>query len=234
MKPLGETMHERTLKTGTVRMRAHQLMRRVFGRLFVYERFFVFKTDTKKVHFSTEKSAGLTVRLAKSEDIRRLQRLAKFNDGMAQQRLNAGHLCFVALNSGSLANYAWFCFHEGYIDELETKIRVTPGSVYRYDVFTLPAYRGRGIFPSAFEESSKYLSQNDIKEMYGLVDSNNSPMLRVYEKAGIASQKIGDVTYIRLLNWRRYVFRGTTHADQDKLLEMFSDGQEPEHYTRAR
>jgi GNAT superfamily N-acetyltransferase len=130
----------------------------------------------------------------------------------------------VAFNGGNLANYAWFCFHECYIDELETSIRVSSSSAYRYDVFTLPAYRGKGVFPSAFEQSSNYLFQNGIKEMYGLVDSNNSSMIRVYEKAGVASRKIGDVTYIRLLKWRRYVFRGTTCADQKKLLEMFSDG----------
>lgn len=222
-------MHERTLTTGTVGMRAHHLMRRVFGSSFMYEKMVVFKTDTKRVRFPTENGAGLTVRLAKSDDIRRLQRLAKFNDGEAQQRLNAGHLCFVALNGGNLANYTWVCFHEGYIDELETKIRVSPGSAYRYDVFTLPAYRGKGIFPSVFEESCKYLYQNGIRELYGLVDSNNSPMLRVYEKAGIASRKIGDVTYIKLSNWRRHVFTGTTSANHNKLLEMFSDGQKPEH-----
>jgi len=217
-----KTIKKHTLSTSKVKMRAHDLMRLVFGRLFVYQKMFIFKTDTEKVCFPTEKSAELTVRLAKSDDILRLKRIEKFNDGEAQRRLNAGHLCFVALNGGHLANYAWFCFHECYIDELETNIRVSPGSVYRYDVFTLPAYRGKSVFPSAFQESSNYLFQNGIKEMYGLVDSSNSPMLRVYEKAGTASRKIGEVTYIRLLNRRKYLFRGTTPADHNKLLEMFS------------
>jgi GNAT superfamily N-acetyltransferase len=221
---LDEVIHERRVTTSPVKMRVHQLIRLVFGRLFVYEKMFVFKTETKKVHFPNEKSAGLIARPAESDDIRRLQKLAKFHNGEVQQRLKAGDLCFVALSDGNLANYAWFCFSEEYINELERNIRVSAGSAYRYDVFTLPAYRGKGVFPSAFEESSKYLSQNGIKELYGLVDSSNSPMLRVYEKAGIASRKIGNVTYIRLLNRRRYVFRGTTRADDNKLLEMFSDG----------
>jgi GNAT superfamily N-acetyltransferase len=216
-------MHKRKLTISAVRMRAVRFMRLVLGRSFAYEKMFVFKTDTKKVHFQTEKSPGLIVRIAKSGDIRRLQRFAKFNDGQAQKRLNAGHLCFVALSDGNLANYAWVCFHECYINELEIKIRLRPGSAYRYDVFTFPAYRGKGVYPSVFEESCNYLSQIGIKELYGLVDSGNSRMLRVFEKAGTASRKLGDVTYIRLFNLRRYVFRGTTRADHNELLEMFSD-----------
>jgi len=70
MNPFGETVREHTL-TSKVRMWAHSLMRLVFGRLSVYEKLFVFKTDTEKVCFPTEKSAGLIVRLAESDDIRR-------------------------------------------------------------------------------------------------------------------------------------------------------------------
>jgi GNAT superfamily N-acetyltransferase len=206
----------------SVRFKAHWLFEAVLGRILVYTRMIVFLTDTQRVHFSEKKGVGFSARLARSEDILRLHGFSGFRRGEAEKRLRAGELCFVAEKDGELVNYAWVCFHEAYVDELEIGIKLNPGSVYRHDVFTVRACRGMGIFPLVFEESCRYLSQKGIRELYGIVDSSNACMLRVYQKAGDASRRIGEVAYIRLFSLRRYRFDSDTVDGRRRLLSMFS------------
>lgn len=216
-------MKDRTRRTiSGVKMRARTLFKAVFGRIVAYEKLFVFQTDTSKVRFSTENKAGFTVKLADSDDVLRLDRFAKFRRGEAEKRLKAGNLCFVVLKDGNLAGYAWVCFHEAYVPELEAKIRLAPDSAYRYDVFVVRAYRGMRVFRLIFGKSSSHMYQKGIREIISLVDSDNFSSLRALQKVGNAPRRIGEVTIIRLFNSRRHTFKAGRLEDYKKLLELFS------------
>jgi hypothetical protein len=105
-------------------MRARTLFKAFFGRIVAYEKLIVFQTDTSKVRFSAENKAGFTVKLANSDDVLRLDRLAKFRTEEAEKRLKDGNLCIVVLKDRNLAGYAWVSFHEADVPELEGKTRL--------------------------------------------------------------------------------------------------------------
>ena len=117
-------------------------------------------------------------------------------------------------------NYTWVSFNETCVDELERTIRIGSDYAYRYDGYTVPEYRGTGILPTVLTKAAEYLFQNEIKEIYDVVASNNFPSLRSHQKIG--SLKMGEVTLIRLFNSRRYKLKGETPTDYIRLKEMFS------------
>ncbi|MGB3150212.1 MAG: GNAT family N-acetyltransferase [Maribacter sp.] len=51
-------------------------------------------------------------------------------------------------------------------------------------MFTLPAFRGRGINAMIISELQEWASQNGLKEVRLTVYNNNEPALRAYEKVG--------------------------------------------------
>ena len=201
-------------------LRVRALFRAIFGRIFLYEKVFVFETLSSKICFITANKGGVNIRLARSDDILKLKRFEKFKGGKAGERLRAGHLCFVAEKDGKIANYTWVCFNEAFISELERKLHVGPNSAYRYDGFTVPEYRGMGILPRVLAWSSDYLFRNGIKDIYDLVTSNNYPSLRAHAKVG--SVKMGEVTLIKLFRLRTYKCKGETPQDYVEIRKIFS------------
>lgn len=188
----------------------------------MYEKTFVYETKLSKGCFKTRNRAGVNVRLAQNDDILRLAiKFKKFRGGKAEKRLKVGHLCFIAEKNGNIVNYTWVCFNETFIDELERKIRIGSDSAYRYDGYTVPKYRGMGILPTVLTKATDHLFQNGIKKIYDFVTSANLPSQRSLSKIG--SRKMGEVTLIRLLRSRRYIFKGQTTKDYAKLMNMFSN-----------
>ena len=173
-----------------------------------------------KVGLKTVNRAKVDVRLAQGDDILKLSKFKKFRGGKAEERVREGHLCFIAEKNGDIVNYAWVSLNETYVNEIERRIRLGSDSVYRYDGYTVPEYRGMGILPTVLTKSSDYLFQNGIKEIYDIVASNNFPSLRAHQKVG--SRKMGEITFIRLFKLRRYECKGETAKDCIRLKEMFS------------
>ena len=97
--------------------------------------------------------------------------------------------------NGDIVNYTWVSFNETHVGVLERKIRIGSDHAYRYDAYTVPEYRGMGILPTVLTKAAGYLFQNEIKEIYDVVASNNFPSLRSHQKIG--SLKMGEVTQIR-------------------------------------
>jgi ribosomal protein S18 acetylase RimI-like enzyme len=210
----------RKLALGRARRKAMSLVRIVFGRIFAYENMFLFETPKSKASPKTVDRSKVAARFAQGDDILKLGRLKKFVGGKAEERLKAGHLCFLSEKNGDIVSYTWVCFNEAFVDELERRIRIGSDSAYRYDDYTVPKFRGMGILPAVLLTASDYLFQSGIKEIYDLVESNNHPSLRVYLKIG--SRKLGEITFIRLFNLRRYRYKAETTRDYARLKEMLS------------
>lgn len=192
----------------------------IFRKMFVYRKVLVFTKNAPKVGFQTVSKAEVDVRLAQGGDIPKLARFKTFSAGEAEERLEAGHLCFVAEKNGNIVFYLWVCFNNLYLNELEMEMRIEPDSAHFYSNYTIPEYRGMGIATIAMARALDYLFQNGVKKIYGLIYSDNIPSQRVVKKTGF--RKMGEVTLIRLFNSRRYRYKGETPEDYVKLKEMFS------------
>jgi len=219
---MAKKMHNtRTRAISNFKMKLEALLRIFFGKIFIFEKTFVFEKSLSKVYFETRNKAKVDVRLAQSEDILKLaKKFKKFRGGKAEERLRAGHLCFIAEKNGDIVNYKWVSFNETYVPELERTIRTDSDSAYIYDAYTVPECRGLGISGKVSARIFEYLFQNGIKKTYHLISHNNFPSLRYAEKTGL--RNMGEVTLTRLFNSRVYKCKGKRAKDYKKIKEMFS------------
>jgi ribosomal protein S18 acetylase RimI-like enzyme len=200
------------------KMKLQRSLRIVLGGIFLFQTVFILEAQTSKAR--VQKVSEVEVRLLRSADVPKLNKLKGLRAGKVEERLKAGHLCFIGEKNGDIVHYRWICFNEAPVDELERKIRVRPNSAYMYDAYTVPNYRGKGIHPVVLTNAADYLFQSGIKEMYSVIMSNNYSSLRTWQKIG--SQKIGEVTFVKLFNSRIYKCKAKTTRDYAKLKEMLS------------
>lgn len=84
------------------------------------------------------------------EQTSRSQLLAELSGGGVvemQTRLDRGHRPYVARLNGQAAAWGWSATREASIGELGIAFPIPPGNRYLWDFVTLPAWRGRGLYP---------------------------------------------------------------------------------------
>jgi GNAT superfamily N-acetyltransferase len=64
-----------------------------------------------------------------------------------QRRLDAGHRAYVAWYEGAPAAFGWVATRSAEIGELGSSFAIPAGERYLWNFVTLPAHRGRGIYP---------------------------------------------------------------------------------------
>ncbi len=68
------------------------------------------------------------------------------------RRLAKRHTVFRAQLDGALAAYGWSASELAHIGGLDLHFAIPPGHRYLWDFVTMPAYRGRGIYPLLLQE----------------------------------------------------------------------------------
>ena len=68
------------------------------------------------------------------------------------RRLAEGHVPFLLRVGGRLAAYGWSASGPAHIGGLDLTFTVPPDERYLWDFVTLPAYRGRGLYPLLLQE----------------------------------------------------------------------------------
>ncbi len=81
-----------------------------------------------------------------------------------ERRLAVGDRCHVARSRGRLIAVRWVSFAEARVPYLELTFRVGGGEVFIYDVYSDPAWRGRGVSRALFHTMDARLRS----EGYGL------------------------------------------------------------------
>jgi GNAT superfamily N-acetyltransferase len=74
-------------------------------------------------------------------------RLTGLREATIDARLGSGNELFVGLLDGEPAGYGWLAHRCGGIDELDFSFGLPDGNAYLWDFVTLPAFRGRGVYP---------------------------------------------------------------------------------------
>jgi hypothetical protein len=69
-----------------------------------------------------------------------------------QARFDAGHRAYVARIGGEPAAWGWVATREARIGELDTTVRLPFDERYLWNFVTLPAFRGRGVYPRLLQE----------------------------------------------------------------------------------
>ncbi|HET9064972.1 MAG TPA: GNAT family N-acetyltransferase [Gemmatimonadales bacterium] len=88
---------------------------------------------------------GLVVH--RETDVARMAALQGRTEAEIRMRLDAGHRAYVAEIDGIAAAWGWVATGAATIGELEARFTVAPHERYLWNFLTLPAYRGKGIYP---------------------------------------------------------------------------------------
>jgi GNAT superfamily N-acetyltransferase len=133
-------------------------------------------------------------------------------DAEVRGRLAEGQRCAVGWLDGRPAHWRWEADGEVYLPYLGRRLRPGVGDRWVTDVYTHPAYRGRGLYTASTMLALRQARDQGLTRMLGMVSAWNRPAIHVMTaKAGRAV--IGTVGYWQLGPWRRYFARGEVGID---------------------
>ncbi len=88
----------------------------------------------------------------RSQDISLIARLTELPESVVATRFQHGHHPYLAVIDEQPAAYGWVATQQGGISELHFSFNVADYAIYLWDFLTLPAWRGRGIYPHLLQE----------------------------------------------------------------------------------
>jgi GNAT superfamily N-acetyltransferase len=107
-----------------------------------------------------------------------------------------GDVCVGAFIDGELVGYAWYAYAEApHVNGV--RVRVPPHAIYRFRVFVLPAFRGRGVAPYLFAAADPLVAKPGRSVVVTCVPLQNLA-------SAAASRRGGD----SLLGWLGYWHSG--------------------------
>jgi GNAT superfamily N-acetyltransferase len=123
---------------------------------------------------------GLSI--AAVADIGLLAALAGIDAAEARERLRRRHQPWLARIAGEPVGWGWLAAGEASIGELGITRRLPPGDRYLWDFTTLPAWRGRGVYPRLLQ--AMIAANPDVARFWIGHDLPNLASARGIAKAG--------------------------------------------------
>lgn len=129
-----------------------------------------------------------------STDIDELMQLTGLDAREIESRLEAGHCCYVARLGDAAVAYGWVARADASIGELTLAFQLRESDRYLWDFVTLPAWRGKGIYPHLLQS---ILRQEGLAESrFWIINApENVASAKGIGKAGF--RVVGDLSFTR-------------------------------------
>lgn len=125
----------------------------------------------------------------RTTDLSALGRLTGLPEPILTARLAADNDAFVAFLADEPVAYGWLARRSGGIEELDYSFDLPAGDGYLWDFATLPAWRGRGVYPHLLQA---IVRQEPAVERFWIgYQAHNQASARGIQKAGF--RVIGDL-----------------------------------------
>ncbi len=124
----------------------------------------------------------------------------------AEQRLHAGQACAVARHGKDVVAYCWLACTPVRVDEIRQLVVPGPEDVYLYDAFTMPSWRGCGLFSALLRHLLVFARARARKRALIFVLASNRASRRAIERAGF--EIFGRVSRVEICGLERLWFRG--------------------------
>lgn len=121
------------------------------------------------------------------------------------RRLAARHRCFVARHDGRIVSASWIAEGLGFVDYLECDLVVGPETVYIYDTYTLPSFRGNNISPAMTVDIMRGLREEGFDRLISATAPENKANLRSRKKVGF--RVCGKLGFYGALGWKHHFCR---------------------------
>jgi GNAT superfamily N-acetyltransferase len=117
------------------------------------------------------------------------------------ERWARGHWCYATWQGASIVSAIWVARGDVSIDYLEQRLRLEPGEVYSYDLFTAPAARGLGLTRASRPPHLRLLREEGHRRLLASVNPDNRRAQVVQDAIGF--RRIALMGYVGLGPWRR-------------------------------
>lgn len=102
----------------------------------------------------------------------------------AFQRLGDGQVCVVALHGRDVIAYCWLSRGPVLVAEIDRLVAPGSDEVYLYDAFTIPAWRGRGLFWAMLLRLLAFAQARDWRRALIFARASNRASRRAIERSG--------------------------------------------------
>jgi hypothetical protein len=141
-----------------------------------------------------------------------------------ESRIEQGHRCVSSWHDGKIIDAGWTAAGEVTVPYLDRMLCLEPGDIYSYDAYTLPAYRGHGLYMARNSYTARTNQQEGYKRSVALVAPENYTAWLILTRSGL--ETIGEYSFLRVpfrgIYWQRAV-RGRT------LPELAPSGSQGDH-----
>lgn len=120
---------------------------------------------------------------------------------LCARRLALGHQGFIAFYQNTPVGYAWGCAEMHPAVE-QVPIQLEPGDVLCTDVYTNPAYRGKGVQTALSLARFKMFRELGFCKAICYIEVRNAPSISVWQRK-LGGQIVGDIDFIRIGLWYR-------------------------------
>lgn len=170
----------------------------------IYRRLLIIERDYRKeMLIEQDIEVFSETRLLKEDEVDMyMPHQPEVNASEIKNRLKDGHLCFVTICDGAIIGHSWSAFDKAYCEYLNCFISFPSNTVYNYDSFILPDYRGNRIAASQYLFKLKYLIKNGYLCSIGFVLPENTASIKFTQRFG--DKSIGIIGYVKAGPWKKY------------------------------
>lgn len=134
--------------------------------------------------------------LSEAEEAENLRVLYPDMEEPFRQRLNSGHVCFVAKNEGKIVAYNWLCFRR--IRDRLQLVELGNSDVYCTDAFTAEPWRGKAVHTELLYRMLLFAKEQGYEAAYTAASLANSRSRRTHNRLGWEISGL-----VLLLKWHR-------------------------------
>jgi len=124
----------------------------------------------------------------------------------AAERLRDGQACAIAHHETEVVAYCWLACTPVWVGEIGHTVVPGPEDVYLYDAFTMPGWRGRGLFSAVISPLLALARSRRRSRALIFVGAGNRASRRAIERAGF--EIVHTVSRVELCGLTRLWFRG--------------------------
>jgi RimJ/RimL family protein N-acetyltransferase len=164
------------------------------------------------------KSAPVTFALAEQPDLAGIMRARPRVYELAdlQRRLRDGHLALIGRHGESIIHIRWIFRGAAYAPYLLRRLVLAPGEAFLDEVYTVPAWRRKGVETAAAMAMRDALGGVGVRRVYCAIASWNRVPQRVAEALGY--ERIGAGGYWNLGGLKRFFWDGALQDSRDGLV----------------
>jgi GNAT superfamily N-acetyltransferase len=124
----------------------------------------------------------------------------------AEQRLRDGQVCAVARHGNDIVASCWLTCTPVRVTEIRRLVVPGPEDVYLYDAFTIPAWRGSGLFSALLQHLLAFARTRGRARALIFALARNRASRRAIERAGF--EVFGRVSRVEICGLERLWYRG--------------------------